>query len=90
MKITVSFILLFFIFSCSNNKVVYWCGDHACINKKEREAHFKKTLTVEVKNIENKTTKGVDFCNLNEIITCIAFCLKRFLTLNSFDLLWSI
>ena len=58
MKITVSFILLFFIFSCSNNKVVYWCGDHACINKKEREAHFKKTLTVEVKNINNDNLKN--------------------------------
>ena len=58
MKITVSFILLFFISSCSNNKVVYWCGDHACINKKEREAHFKKTLTVEVKNINNDNLKN--------------------------------
>ena len=50
--------MLFFIFSCSNNKVVYWCGDHACINKKEREAYFKKTLIVEVKNINNDNSKN--------------------------------
>ena len=29
------------IISCSANKGVYWCGDHSCINKKEKEAYFK-------------------------------------------------
>tara|TARA_Y100000590_G_scaffold392236_1_gene469511 strand:- start:34 stop:612 length:579 start_codon:yes stop_codon:yes gene_type:complete len=50
------FILLsiLFLFSCSNNKVVYWCGDHACVNKKEKDAYFKKNMIIEVKNIENK------------------------------------
>ena len=47
-------IIFFVVFSCANNKVVYWCGDHACINKKEREAYFKKTMVVEAKNINKK------------------------------------
>ena len=34
--------ILFMIISCSSNKVVYWCGDHPCINKKEKKAYFKK------------------------------------------------
>ena len=42
------------IVSCSSNKVTYWCGDHPCINKKEREAYFKKTMVVETKNINKK------------------------------------
>ena len=38
------------ILSCSNNKSVYWCGDHPCINNKEKEAYFKKNMTVEIRN----------------------------------------
>ena len=48
---------LFFLFSCASNKTVYWCGDHACKNKKEKETYFKKTMTVEIKQINNKTKK---------------------------------
>ena len=48
--------LLFFIFifniGCSVNDGVYWCGDHPCINKKEKEAYFKKTMIVEVRNYD--------------------------------------
>ena len=43
------------IISCSLNKKVYWCGDHPCINKKEREAYFKKTMIVEVKGSRSKS-----------------------------------
>ena len=54
--------LMFFIllFSCSNSKSVYWCGDHACINKKEKEAFFKKTMIVEKRelNEKNKLSKS--------------------------------
>ena len=35
------------IFSCSGNKGVYWCGDHPCINKKEKEAYFKKDTEIQ-------------------------------------------
>ena len=52
------FLLSFFIlFSCVNNNVVYWCGDHACVNKKEKEEYFKKTMTVEMKKINKKDKK---------------------------------
>jgi len=43
--------------SCSSNKSVYWCGDHACINKKEKEAYFKKTMIIEVKELTKKNKK---------------------------------
>ena len=45
-------IIFFVIISCSTNKVVYWCGDHPCINKKEKEAYFKKTMVVEMKELK--------------------------------------
>ena len=32
--------ILFMVVACNNNKIVYWCGDHPCINKKEKEALF--------------------------------------------------
>ena len=50
--------MLFLTISCSTNKNVYWCGDHPCINKKEREAYFKKTMIVEIKNLKNKNYKN--------------------------------
>ena len=46
MKKTIYFLSLFFIIACANNKGVYWCGDHPCINNKEKEAYFKKTMIV--------------------------------------------
>ena len=51
-------IFLIFITSCSNKKVTYWCGDHACINKKERELYFKKTMIVEIKELKNVNLKN--------------------------------
>ena len=45
-------IIFFVIIGCSTNKVVYWCGDHPCINKKEKEAYFKKTMIVEMKELK--------------------------------------
>jgi len=43
---------------CSNDKITYWCGDHPCINKSEREAYFKKTMIVEVKEFDKKKIKS--------------------------------
>ena len=45
------------IFSCTSNKGVYWCGDHPCINKKEREAYFKKTMVVEIRELKKGDLK---------------------------------
>ena len=47
-----AFILLI---SCSDSKGVYWCGDHPCINKKEKESYFKKNMIVEKRDIESMT-----------------------------------
>ena len=55
MKILFFLLIFFMIISCSLNKKVYWCGDHPCINKKEREAYFKKTMIVEVKGSRSKS-----------------------------------
>ena len=53
-----SYIALFiFIIACSSNKGVYWCGDHPCINKDEKEAYFKKTMIVEVRNYNKNNIK---------------------------------
>ena len=48
-------VILVFLSSCSNSKSVYWCGDHPCINKKEKESYFKKTMIVEVKSLEKNS-----------------------------------
>ena len=47
------FYLLFFLIisSCSNSKNVYWCGDHACKNNKEKVLFFKEHMIVEVKDL---------------------------------------
>ena len=47
-------LLIFFFSSCSNTKTVYWCGDHACASKKEKEAYFKKNMTIEKRVINRK------------------------------------
>ena len=48
----------FFLLSCSNGKRVYWCGDHACVNKKEKEAYFAKTMTVEIRELTKSNKKS--------------------------------
>ena len=61
------FLMLFFVIvSCSNNKVSYWCGDHPCINKKEKEAYFKKTMIVEMKTLKKKNAN--DSSEIEKII----------------------
>ncbi len=51
-------IVFFIIIACSTNKTVYWCGDHPCINKNEKEAYFKKTMIVEVKELKKETSNN--------------------------------
>jgi hypothetical protein len=60
------FLVFLFILSCTNNKSVYWCGDHACINKKEKESYFKKTMIVEVKNLKNIKKKSSEIEKITE------------------------
>ena len=58
MKNLLYLIILFIFTSCSTDKGTYWCGDHPCINKKEKEAYFKKTMIVEIKNLEKKNSEN--------------------------------
>ena len=66
MKILLYIIFLILIASCTPKKTAYWCGDHPCINKKERKAYFKKTMIVEKKIISKKNKK--DLTKSQEII----------------------
>ena len=60
MKYLILLICSLLLFACSNSKRVYWCGDHACINNKERESYFKKTMIVETRELskQNKRSKS--------------------------------
>ena len=49
MKYLSLIMFIFLFFSCTKNKTVFWCGDHACVNKDEKESYFKKTMTVQIK-----------------------------------------
>ena len=54
--------ILFMIIGCASNRSVYWCGDHPCINKKEKEEYFKKNMIVEI-----KSKKNLDYKDNSEI-----------------------
>ena len=66
MKIFLYIFILLLCFSCST-KESYWCGDHACVSKSEKEAYFKKTMTVEIKN-NTKSKDKTDITNIEKII----------------------
>ena len=57
------FIVLLFIIllSCTNKNEVYWCGDHACSNNKEKKAYFEKTLITEIKDLTKQKRKKSNF-----------------------------
>ena len=60
MRFIVIFVFLLLLFSCTNNRSVYWCGDHACVNNKEKKSYFKKTMIVEKRKLtkDNKLNKS--------------------------------
>ena len=53
--------LFIILLSCTNKNEVYWCGDHACINNKEKKAYFEKTLITEIKDLTKQKRKKSDF-----------------------------
>ena len=57
MKYLIFFLTFFLLINCSNSKKVFWCGDHPCINNKEKEAYFKQTMIVEIREIGKKKEK---------------------------------
>tara|TARA_B100000579_G_scaffold312243_1_gene261816 strand:+ start:948 stop:1514 length:567 start_codon:yes stop_codon:yes gene_type:complete len=60
-------ILILFIFlitSCSSNKIIFICGDHECIDKKEAKEYFENNLSIEVKTFD-KPDHYLDLVELN-------------------------
>ena len=61
MRILLSLFTILILFGCSSNKTVYWCGDHQCINIKEKESYFEKTMIVEIKEIKKSNIDKSEF-----------------------------
>ena len=62
------FIIFLFLFSCSNKVTqVYICGDHPCVNKKERKEYFDNNISIEVFTIipDKKNKKKFTLVDLN-------------------------
>ena len=62
------FIVFLFLFSCSNKVTqVYICGDHPCVNKKERKEYFDNNISIEVFTItpDKKNKKKFTLVDLN-------------------------
>ena len=77
MKIFIFLLFFLILTECSNTKKVYWCGDHPCINKKEKEAYFKKTMIIEVRELSKKDKKKyTDFEKIKQQVSTDAK--KRF------------
>ena len=50
--------LIFFLTSCTGDRIVYLCGKNPCANKKEKEEYFKKTMIVESIVLDKKLIKN--------------------------------
>ena len=62
------FIIFLFLFSCSNKVTqVYICGDHPCVNKKERKEYFDNNISIEVFTItpDKENKKNFTLVDLN-------------------------
>jgi hypothetical protein len=60
-------IILLLLISCGNSKKNFVCGDHPCLDKKEVNEYFKKTLILEVQLKEIKKNLSVDLVKLNTV-----------------------
>ena len=60
------FIIFLFLLSCSNKVTqVYICGDHPCVNKKERKEYFDNNISIEVFTITSDKDKKIALVDLN-------------------------
>jgi len=70
MRLLFFFLFFFLLSACSNTNKVFWCGDHPCVNKKERKVYFKETMIVEIRNFkkgEKKNYTNLDIIKKNFI-----------------------
>jgi len=66
MRIFFLFALIALLYSCAAKQGAYWCGDHPCINKAEKEAYFEKTMIVEFREVKKSNKK--EQTELNKIL----------------------
>ena len=57
MKNVLLILITTLLIGCTNSNQVYWCGDHPCVNKKEREDFFKENMVIEVKRLSDEEKK---------------------------------
>ena len=50
MKPAFYLIIFLLVTSCTSQQKVFWCGDHPCKDKNEKDEYFKKTMIVEVRS----------------------------------------
>ena len=68
----ITFLLLpLLLLNCSNNKTVYWCGDHACVNNKEKKIYFKKNTKWGFKFLSKLLKQRRPTRTLNRHFQCI-------------------
>ena len=58
--------LLLLLTGCNNTKKVFWCGDHPCVNDREKKEYFKRTGIVEVKDYKKDNKNNSDIIKLQE------------------------
>lgn len=58
-------IIILILSSCSLSKQAYVCGDRPCVDKKEFNEYFAKSLSIEVLLDERKRKKNTDLVKLN-------------------------
>lgn len=58
--------LLLLLTGCNNTKKVFWCGDHPCVNDREKKEYFKKTGIVEVKDYKKDDVNNSEIIKLQE------------------------
>ena len=61
MKKLILLLTILAFYGCNKPKSVFICGDHVCVNKAEAEQYFEDYLTLEVRVIDKKKSKELDY-----------------------------
>ena len=60
-------IIFILLTGCLSKKLTYMCGDVECIDKKQQNEYFSKSLSLEVKLNKNKKYKSLDLIEINKV-----------------------